>query len=95
MAGETDRQASIVALIMGSCLLCTSASFAGDNAASVTITFRAAEFVGLAVSLFFAQRLIREMKRWKQIVRRTAPGMTGFLRTRKGSPVANGGDRTR
>ena len=56
----------IVAVLIGSAILCTSSSFAGDNVAAVTVVFRAIGFCGIVVSLFFAQRLIREMKKGKK-----------------------------
>jgi len=65
LAGYAIRAIIIVAILIGSSILCTSSSFAGDNVSAVTIVFRAIGFCGLAVSLFFAQRLIREMKKGK------------------------------
>jgi ubiquinone biosynthesis protein len=59
------RALIIVALLIASAILCTSSSFAGDNVAAVTIVFRAIGFCGLIVSLFFAQRLVRDMKKGK------------------------------
>ena len=51
--------------MIASALLCTSSSFAGDNVSAVTIVFRAIGFCGLIVSLFFGQRLVRDMKKGK------------------------------
>ena len=65
LTGYAIRALIIIALLIGSCLLCTSSSFAGDNVSAVTIIFRGIGFVGFVVSLFFAQRLIREMKKGK------------------------------
>ena len=59
------RALIIVALLIGSCLLCTTSSLSGDKVAAVTITLRAIGMVGFVVSLFFAQRLIRNMKKGK------------------------------
>ena len=59
------RALIIVAVLIGSSILCTSSSFAGDNVSAVTIIFRAIGFCGLIISLFFAQRLVREMKKDK------------------------------
>lgn len=55
----------IFALLIACALLCTTSAFTGEGAAAVTIVFRAIGFIGLIVSLFFAQRLIREMKKGK------------------------------
>ena len=65
LAHYAIRALIIVAMLIGSAILCTSSSFSGDNVAAVTIIFRAIGFCGLVVSLFFAQRLIREMKKGK------------------------------
>jgi len=59
------RAAIIVALIIGSCLLCTTSALTGGGVTAMTVVFRAIGFIGLIVSLFFAQRLIREMKQKK------------------------------
>ena len=65
LAHYAIRALIIVAMLIGSAILCTSSSFSGDNVAAVTIIFRAIGFCGLVVSLFFAQRLIKEMKKGK------------------------------
>ena len=65
LTGYAIRAIIIVAVLIGSAILCTSSSFAGDNVSTVTIVFRAIGFCGIVVSLFFAQRLIREMKKGK------------------------------
>ena len=66
LAHYAIRALIIVAVLIGSAILCTSSSFAGDNVAAVTVVFRAIGFCGIVVSLFFAQRLIREMKKGKK-----------------------------
>ncbi len=65
LTGYAVRGLIIIALIVGSCILCTSSSFAGDHVAAVTIIFRAIGLIGFIVSLFFAQRLYRDMKNGK------------------------------
>ena len=59
------RALIIVAVLIGSCLLCTVSPMSSEGVAAVTIAFRAIGFVGFVVSLFFAQRLFREMSRRK------------------------------
>ena len=66
LANYAIRALILVAVLIGSAILCTSSSFAGDNVAAVTVVFRAIGFCGIVVSLFFAQRLIREMKKGKK-----------------------------
>ena len=66
LANYAIRALIIVAVLIGSAILCTSSSFAGDNVAAVTVVFRAIGFCGIVVSLFFAQRLIRKMKKGKK-----------------------------
>ena len=66
LAHYAIRALIIVAVLIVSAILCTSSSFAGDNVAAVTVVFRAIGFCGIVVSLFFAQRLIREMKKGKK-----------------------------
>ena len=63
--GYAVRTLIIVALIIGSCILCTSSSFAGESISAATIIFRGIGFVGFIASLFFAQRLYRDMKKGK------------------------------
>ena len=65
LSGYFIRALIIVALLIGSCLLCTTSAFNGENISAVTIVFRAIGFVGLVVSLFFAQRLYRNMTKGK------------------------------
>ena len=64
----------IVAVLIGSCILCPSSSFAGDNVSAVTIIFRAMGFCGIVIGLFFAQRLVRDMKKGKQLSARRFSG---------------------
>ena len=59
------RALVIAALIIGSCILCTSTPFEGENMQALTIFFRGFGLAELIVSLFFAQRLIREIKNGK------------------------------
>ena len=59
------RALIIVAVLIGSCLLCTASAFEGSDVAAVTIVFRGIGFAGIVTGLFFAQRLIREMKNKK------------------------------
>ena len=54
----------IVALIIGSTLLCTTTPLAGDHMTGA-IVFRGVGIVGYIVSLFFAQRLYRNMRKGK------------------------------
>ena len=65
LAGYAIRALIIVAVLIGSCLLCTSSALSGDGGRAITVVFRGIGFVGLAVSLFFAQRLYREVKKGK------------------------------
>ena len=64
---ERERIAALIiaALLVGSGLRCTASSFAGDSVSAVTIVFRAIGLIGFFLSLFFAQRLIRDMKKGK------------------------------
>ena len=55
------RAAIIMAVIIGSAILCTSSALSGEGVAAVTITLRAIGLVGFFVGLFFAQRLYRNM----------------------------------
>ena len=65
LVGYVIRTLLIIAILIGSCLLCTTSALTGDGVAAVTIVFRAIGFVGIIVSLFFAQRLYRELKKGK------------------------------
>jgi len=55
----------IVAVLIGSAILCTTSAFSGEDIKAFTIAFRAIGIVGFAVGLFFGQRLIREMMKDK------------------------------
>lgn len=65
LADYAIRALIIVAVLIGSCLLCTASALAGDGGLAFTVVLRAIGFVGIIVSLFFAQRLFREMKKGK------------------------------
>ena len=47
-------------------LLCTASAFPGDGGLAVIIVLRMVGFAGIILSLSFAQRLYREMKKGKQ-----------------------------
>jgi ubiquinone biosynthesis protein len=59
------RAAIIVAVIIGSAILCTTSALTGEGVAAVTITLRAIGLIGFFVGLFFAQRLYRNMMKDK------------------------------
>ena len=65
LASYLIRALLIVAVIIGSSLLCTTSAFAGDKVSAVTIVFRGIGLVGFVVGLFFAQRLFRNMLKGK------------------------------
>ena len=65
LVGYGIRAAIIIALFIGSCLLCTTTTFSGEGGMAVAIVFRAMGFVGYVVSIFFAYRLYRNMKKGK------------------------------
>ena len=65
LTGYAVRAAIVIALFIGSCLLCTTTTFSGDGGMAVAIVFRAMGFVGYVVSVFFAYRLYRNMKKGK------------------------------
>ena len=65
LTGYAIRAIIIMALMIGSCILCTTSVMDGSNVQAVTIVFRAIGFVGFCVSLFFAYRLYRNMKKGK------------------------------
>ena len=65
LTGYVVRGLLIVALIIGSSLLCTTSSLTGDSGTTAAIVFRATGFVGYIVSVFFAFRLYRNMKKGK------------------------------
>ena len=62
--GYVIRALIIVALIIGSGLLCTTSALTADKVVGA-VAFRAVGICGFIVSLFFAQRLFREMKNGK------------------------------
>jgi len=64
LTGYMVRGLIIVALIIGSTLLCTTTPIAEDKMAGA-IVFRGVGMVGYIVSLFFAQRLFRNMMKGK------------------------------
>ena len=65
LVGYVIRALIIVALLIGSSLLCTTSAFTGEDVAAVTIFFRGIGLVGYAVSVFFAFCLFRNMKKGK------------------------------
>ena len=65
IAGYLIRTLIIVAVLIGSSLLCTASALSGEGVAAMTVVFRGIGFVGFVVSLFFAHRLFREMKKGK------------------------------
>ena len=65
LTGYAVRGLIIVALLIGSCLLCTTSAVAGKDMETMTVVFRSIGFCGIIVSLFFAQRLFRNMKKGK------------------------------
>lgn len=62
--GYAIRAFLIVGLFIGSCLLCTVDGLT-SNGASITIAFPCIGIIGIIVSLFFGQRLYRNMKKNK------------------------------
>ena len=64
LSGYMIRALIIVALIIGSTLLCTTTPIAEDNTTGA-IVFRGVGIAGYIVSLFFAQRLYRNMRKGK------------------------------
>ena len=62
--GYVIRALIIVALIISSGLLCTTSALTADKVVGA-VAFRAVGICGFIVSLFFAQRLFREMKNGK------------------------------
>ena len=63
--GYAVRALIIVALLIGSSLLCTASAFSGEGVAAFTIVLRGIGLVGYGISLFFAYRLYRNMKKGK------------------------------
>lgn len=64
LTGYAVRGLIIAALIIGSTLLCTTTAFSNESTV-VSYVFRGIGIVGYIVSLFFAQRLFRNMKKDK------------------------------
>ena len=64
ITGYAIRALMIIALFIGSCLLCTSSALSNAGM-TVAIVFRAVGAVGYLVSIFFAYRLYRNMKKGK------------------------------
>ena len=64
ITGYAIRALMIIALFIGSCLLCT-ASPVTDNGIKIIIVLRMVGALGYLVSLFFAYRLYRNMKKEK------------------------------
>ncbi len=58
------RGLMVIALFIGSCLLLMASAHTGDGAV-ITTVFRVMGFVGYAVSIFFAYRVYRNMKKGK------------------------------
>lgn len=54
----------VIALFIGSCLLLMASAHTGDGAV-ITTVFRVMGFAGYAVSIFFAYRVYRNMKKGK------------------------------
>lgn len=65
IAQYTVRALIIVAVLIGSALLCTTSALTGEGVAAVTIILRAIGLIGFFVGLFFAQRLYRNMMKNK------------------------------
>ena len=65
LTGYAVRALIIVALLIGSSILCTTSAFSGEGMAVVTIVFRSAGLIGFVLGLCFAQRLVRNMKKGK------------------------------
>ena len=64
LAGYAIRALMIIALFIGSCLLCTAAPYKTTGTALI-IDFPIIGFVGYLLSVFFAFRLYRDMKKGK------------------------------
>ena len=64
LTGYAIRALMIIALFIGSCLLCTVPFSAGEGAA-VAAVFPVMGIVGYIVSIFFAWRLYNAMKKNK------------------------------
>ena len=64
LTGYAIRALLIAAFFIGSCMLCSSSSIA-DAGTAFTVAFRTIGFVGYIISVFFAYRLYRDMKKGK------------------------------
>jgi len=64
LTGYAIRALMIAAFFIGSCLLCSSAPITGAGTA-FTAAFRTLGFLGYIISVFFAYRLYRDMKKGK------------------------------
>ena len=64
LVGYAIRALIIAAVLIGCGLLCTVSPISGDKIIGATV-FRGVGIVGIIIGLFFAQRLIREMKKGK------------------------------
>jgi hypothetical protein len=64
LTGYVIRALLISVFFIGSCLLCSSAPIANAGTA-FTIAFRTLGFIGYIISVFFAYRLYRNMKKGK------------------------------
>ena len=65
LTGYVIRAFMIIALFIGSCLLCTAPVFTSEGL-SITIVFPVIGIIGYIVSVFFAYRLYRDMKKGKK-----------------------------
>ena len=65
LVGYAIKALLIIALFIGSTLMCTATALSGESGLAVAITFRGMGFVGYIVSVFFAYRLYRNMKKGK------------------------------
>ena len=64
LTGYAVRALLIVAFFIGSCMLCSSSPITSAGTA-FTVAFRAIGFAGYVISVFFAYRLYRDMKKGK------------------------------
>lgn len=64
LTGFVARASLIIALFIGSCLLCTAASIAGSGV--LFIVFLVMGLVGYGISVLFAWRLYRNLKKKKK-----------------------------
>ena len=64
ISGYAIRAFLIVGLFIGSCLLCTAPAVT-DSGVAITVAFPVIGIIGIVISLFFGQRLFRNMKKGK------------------------------